>query len=434
MKSPIAGILNMPLMNRRHFALATSAALAWPTQAQFRVEISGVGATQRPIAVAKFRDEDKTPHVVSSIVRADLERCGVFKGVDADIILDENTTPSMSEWRSRLADLVVGGSVTRLADERFEVRAKVWDVIKGQELGGQSLVVPPADLRLAAHRIADFIFELITGEKGVFSTRIAYVTRSAKTFTLRVADADGEGGQVALNSPEPIISPAWAPNARELAYVSFERQKAVVFAQDLATGQRREVANFRGSNSAPAWSPDSQSLAVTLSRDGLSQIYMIGRNGDNPKRLTNSQGIDTEPVFSPDGQSVYFVSDRGGSPQIYRTSVSGGSAERVSFTGNYNISPSISPDGRHLAYISRQSGAFKLYLAELGASSSARALTDTAEDESPSFAPNGRLIMYCTRLQGRDVLMTTTLDGKIKTRLVSAVAEVREPMWGPFGR
>lgn len=423
-------------INRRIFTAASGLALALPamtSHAQFRVEISGVGATQMPIAIPKLRDEDKTPQSLSSIIRADLERSGVFRGVDTVAVMDESTTPQMSEWRQKSADLLVGGSVMRLADGRFDVRAKLWDVVKGKELGGQSLVVPPADLRLAAHRVADFIFEKITGEKGVFSTRIAYVTRSGKTYALRVADADGEGGQIALNSPEPIISPAWAPSGHELAYVSFERQKAVVYAQDIGSGKRREIANFRGSNSAPAWSPDGQSLAATLSRDGLAQIYVMGRNGESPRRLTNSQAIDTEPVFSPDGQSIFFVSDRGGSPQIYRTAVSGGSAERVSFTGNYNISPSISPDGRFMAYISRQSGAFKLYIAELGGGTP-RALTDSTEDESPSFAPNGRLIVYATRAQGRDVLMTTTLDGKIKAKLMSTSAEVREPMWGPANR
>jgi TolB protein len=424
----------MHLLNRRTFAAASGLALALPTQAQFRVEISGAGSTQTPIAIAKFRDEDKTPHSVSSVIRADLERCGVFKGVDNAFTMDETTPAQMPEWRAKSADLVVGGSVNRMPDGRFEVRAKLWDVIKGQDLGGQSSVVAPSDLRLAGHRVADFIFELITGDKGIFSTRIAYVTRSGKMFALRVADSDGENGQVALNSADPIISPAWAANGHELAYVSFERQKAVVFAQEISNGDRREVANFRGSNSAPAWSPDSQSLAVTLTRDGSSQIYIVGRNGENPRRITNSQGIDTEAVFSPDGQSLYFVSDRGGSPQIYRAPVAGGAAERVTFTGNYNISPSIAPDGRQLAYISRQSGAFKLYVTELGSGAAPRALTDTTEDESPSFAPNGRLIMYATRIQGRDVLMTTTLDGKTKAKLTSTVADVREPMWGPFSR
>jgi TolB protein len=306
-------------------------------------------------------------------------------------------------------------------------------VVKGTEVGGQSTAVVAADLRLAAHRIADYVFEKLTGDKGVFATRMAYVTKGGGRYTLRVADADGEAAQVALNSPEPIISPAWSPDGRELAYVSFESQKAVVYAQDVLSGQRRPIANFRGSNSAPAWAPDGRQLAVTLSRDGGSQLFMIGRNGENSRRLTSSPAIDTEPVFSADGR-IYFVSDRGGSPQIYRMPAGGGSAERISFNGNYNVSPAISPDGRFMAYIGRQGGAFKLQLLDLVGGGAPRTLTDTSDDESPSFAPNGKLIVYATRLQGRDVLMTTTLDGKIKARLLSTSADVREPVWGPYGR
>ena len=433
------------MLIRRQFCSAAGLALLVPAlsaRAQFRVEISGVGATQLPIAVLKFRDEERsTPSLsISAIVRADLERSGVFRNIDvpvASAALDENSQPPMTEWRARATDALAAGSVTRLADGRFDVRFKLWDVVKGVVLGGQSSAVEAADLRLAAHRIADFIYEKLTGEKGVFSTRIAYVTRGGNRFTLRVADADGEGGQVALNSPEPIISPAWSPDGKQLAYVSFETQKAVVYTQDASTGVRRAIANFRGSNSAPAWSPDGQTLAVTLSRENGSQLYLIDRLGANVRRLTQSNAIDTEPVFAPDGRSIYFVSDRGGGPQIYRTSVANagsGNVERVTFAGSYNISPAISPDGRLLAYISRQGGAFRLYTLDLAGNATPVALSDTNDDEHPSFAPNGRLIIYASRLQGRDVLMTTTLDGKIKARLVSTTADVRAPTWGPYGR
>ena len=405
-----------------------------PALAQFRVEIAGVGGTQLPIAVARFKDEDKAPQPVSAIVRADLERSGLFKLIEAPGVIDETAQPVMADWRARGADALLTGSVARLADGRYDLRYRLWDVVKGQPLLGQSTAVAAADLRLAAHRIADAVYEKLTGEKGVFSTRIAYVTKAGKQFTLRIADADGEGGQVALASPEPVISPAWSPDGRELAYVSFENQKAAVWVQDVATGKRRMVANFRGSNSAPAWSPDGTQLAVTLSRDGGSQIYLLDRNGGNVRRLTTSTAIDTEPLFAPDGKSLYFVSDRGGGPQIYRMALSGGAPERVTFTGGYNISPALSPDGRTLAYISRQGSAYRLVVQELGGNAAPRTLTETTADERPGFAPNGRLIVYATQAQGRDVLMTTTLDGRIKTTLAVAQTDVREPVWGPYGR
>lgn len=420
-------------MLKRSLLLLIAGLAGLPVLAQFRVEVSGIGLTQLPIAIAPFRGDDVSPQKMGAIVQADLERSGQFRLIDASGSgLDENARPDMSPWRQKGADSLVAGSVTRLADGRYDVRFRLWDAVRGQDLGGQSYAVTVGDLRLAAHRIADFIYEKLTGEKGAFSTRIAYVTKAAQRYSLWVADADGENAQAALTSPEPIISPAWSPNGAQLAYVSFESRKPVVYVHDIASGRRRLVANFRGSNSAPAWSPDGRTLAVTLSRDGVSQIYGLDpAAGGEPRRLSQSSSIDTEPVYAPDGRSIYFVSDRGGSPQIYRMPASGGAAERVTFTGAYNISPSISQDGRWLAYISRVSGAFKLHVMEL-ASGNTAPITETSADESPSFAPNSRLIVYATKQQDREALMTTTLDGKLKARLAGQGGDIREPDWGPF--
>ncbi len=424
-------MIETPILRRNLLAGATAfaAQAAWP---QFRVEVSGVGLTQLPIAVAAFRGDDQAPQKLAGIVQADLERSGQFRSVDsAGAALDESSRPDMAVWRQKAADSLLVGSTTRLADGRFDVRFRLWDAVRGQDLGGLSYAVPATDLRLTAHRIADFVYEKLTGDKGIFSTRIAYVTKVGPRFNLWVADADGENAQSALTSPEPIISPAWSPNGTQLAYVSFESRKPVIYVHEVATGRRRLLSNFKGSNSAPAWAPDGKSLAVTLTREGSSQIYAMDAGGGEARRLTQSSSIDTEPVFSADGKSLYFVSDRGGAPQIYRMPTSGGNPERVTFTGSYNISPALSPDGRWLAYISRVNGAFKLHTLEFS-SGTVNAITDSVADEHPSFSPNSRLILFATVQQGRDALMTTTLDGRIKARLAAPTGNVREPGWGPF--
>ena len=402
--------------------------------AQFRVEVSGTGLTQLPIAIVAFKGNEGMTQKIAAIVQADLERSGQFRSVDpAGAVLDENSRPDLPIWRKQGADALLTGSVTRVGDDRYELRFRLWDSVRMQDLGGQSHAAPAAELRRVAHRIADSVYEKLTGEKGVFATRIAYVTKSASIYNLWVADSDGESAQSALRSVEPIISPSWSPNGNQLAYVSFESRKPVVYVHDVDTGKRRLVANFKGSNSAPAWSPDGKTLALTLSRDGGSQLFLldVGNSSAEPRRLATSTAIDTEPVFTADGRFIYFVSDRGGSPQIYKIPASGGNAERITFTGSYNISPTLSPDGRWLAYISRVAGAFKLHIQDLS-SGQALALTETMADENPSFAPNGRMIIYATQQQGREALMTTTSDGKVKARLAGQSGDLREPDWGPL--
>jgi len=421
---------------RRHALRAIGASLALPALtpalAQFRVEIKGVGATQIPIVLGRFRDEERQPQSISAIVRADLERSGVFKIVDGPAPADENGVPDYNTLRSRGADAVVAGSATRLADGKVDVRFRLWDVIKGADQGGQSEPTLPVDLRLSAHHVSDQIYQKLTGERGIFSTRIAYVTKAPGKFTLRITDADGENIQPALIDNEPIISPSWSPDGSELAYVTFHDKKAKVVIRNVRQGTTREVASFKGSNSAPAFSPDGRTLAVTLSKDGGSHVYLMDRSGANVRRVTESTGIDTEARFSPDGASLYFVSDRGGGPQIYRQPVGGGGATRVTFNGAYNISPALSPDGKLLAYISREAG-FKVMVMNLG-TGEVRGISDTNDDESPSFAPNSRYIIYATKAGGRDVLMTSLTDGKGKATLIESGLDIREPVWGPYGR
>lgn len=402
---------------------------------QLRIDVSGVGNNQIPIAIANFAGEATPPQDLPQIVRDDLNRSGLFRTVDAGIAPVAESDPiDANAWKARGANAVVAGSARRGPNGQLVVRFMLYDAARNQSLGGREFVIAsPNLLRLTAHKIADYVYEQLTGQKGVFSTHIAYVTRTSQTsYSLNIADADGQNVATALRSDQPIISPTWSPDGTKLAYVGFRLKKPVVYVQGIMTGTIVPVSNFLGSNSAPAWSPDGRTLAVVLSRDGNSQIYMINSDGSGaPRRFSHSSGIDTEPFFTPDGQSIYFTSDRGGGAQIYRMPIGGGEATRVTFKGDYNISPRISPDGKSMAFISRRGGKFQLYIMDL-ASGQELLLTDTSEDESPSFAPNGQMLLYATKI-GRGVLAEVSADGSVHERLSNEQAgDVREPAWGPF--
>ncbi|MDO4638021.1 MAG: Tol-Pal system beta propeller repeat protein TolB [Lautropia sp.] len=425
-------------MNRpkRPFQLAIFAATLCATGSlsaqSMRIDVSGVGAHQVPLALAHFGGNGPSPQQLDTVIQEDLARSGMFRLTPLESTLSENAPLDMSALRSQGADSILVGSVQPVANARLEFHYKLADTIRQSVITEATLTAGESDVRLAGHRIADIVYDKLTGIKGIFSTRIAFVSKQGDRYRLNVADWDGQNVQTALNAGEPIISPAWSPDGRRLAYVSFETKKPVVYVHDLASGQRKAVAQFKGSNSAPAWSHDGRSLAVTLTRDGGSQIYMVSADGgETAHRLTQSSSIDTEPVFSPDGRFIYFTSDRGGAPQIYRMPSSGGTASRVTFGSSYNVSPHISPDGRQLAYVTQRAGRFLIALKDLK-SGEEKLLTDTGEEESPSFAPNGQWVMYTTRANGREYLMAVSTDGRVKQRLSSNTSNVREPAWGPF--
>lgn len=409
------------------FGLTAGVAQAW---APLRVEVSGVGAYRVPVGVAPLEGEggsSTAPRAIPAILQADFERSGMLSPVALPPGGAE--AADIASAGPRL-DAVVRGTVLALADGRLEIRWTLWDAVRREEHIAQQITVASADLRLAAHRIADAVQQALTGVRGVNATRIAYVVQEGPRHLLKVADADGHDARVALASVHPIISPAWSPDGAELAYVSFEGGRAQVFTQHLASGRRAPLAALRAPHSAPTWSPDGRRVAFALARDGVTQVHVVDRDGGALRRVTSGTSIDTEPAWSPDGAWLYFVSDRSGPPQVYRTSPDGERTERITF-GGHCVSPCPSPDGRQLAYVSKQSGALRVMVKDLE-TGALRALTDGDDDERPSFAPNGRLLAYASRVGGRDRLMTTALDGGARLGLASSGPEVREPAWGPW--
>jgi len=427
----------MPRSLRLACALAALILLPFaPARAQLTIEIVGGAGTAVPIAIVPFDGEPSGPTAITGTVGADLARSGLFKLVDPAGI---SPRPSRIEevqaaaWRAKGADAVVVGSARPLADGRVEVRFALVDVVKQQPLVAMVYSVTPAQFRVTAHKIADVIYEKMTGDPGVFSTRIAYITKAGTRFQLQVADADGSDPQVIVTSNEPMLSPRWSPDGTRIAYVSLESRKPVVYVQNLATGARTAVANFRGSNSSPAWSPDGRTLAVTLTKDGGSQLYLMNADGGNPQRVMSTSGIDTEATFMPDGKSLLFTSDRGGSPQIYRLTLGNGAVERLTFDGTYNVSPRPFPDGKGFAFVRRDGGKFQIAVQDF-ASRQVQVLTAGPLDESPSVAPNSKLILYANEVGGRGILAAVSSDGRVKQRLVAPATDVREPAWGPFPR
>jgi TolB protein len=407
-----------------------------------RIDITGVGDKQIPVAVAPLVPASPNERVfaetVQEVLESNLRRTGAFNllpvGPQFPVLSD--STPLSQDlflrWKNQGASALVVGSITRQPDGKVDLRFRLLDNLKSVDLGGLSLVTEATqlDARRSAHKVADYVYEQLTGEPGFFSTRLAYVRKEAGRQVLIIADSDGENAQPALRSSQPIISLAWSPDGNKLAYVSFESGKAVVYVHELQTGRRTVVANYRGSNSAPAWSPDGKQLAVVLTKDGSSQVYVMNADGSSPRRVSRANAINTEPSFSADGKTIYFTSDRGGSAQIYKVAADASSPpERISFTGNFNARPMVSPDGRLLAFVARREGKFVIGVRNLE-SGEERLVSTGPKDDSPSFAPNSRWIIFSSRINARDTLSAVSVDGRVRTRISLDTAGIRNPAWG----
>ncbi len=406
------------------------------SSAQLTIDVIGGGQDQIPITVIPFKFE--SDHVATStIVSADLERSGLFKLENVPTLANipgDFKDLDLAFWRDQGSENLVIGRFESLNNGKLRIRFRLIDVLKGTQVLGASFEFTKQGSRLAAHRIADLIYEKLTGDIGVFSTKICYVVKKGEIFEIEVADADGFNPQVVHRYKEPVISPKWSPDGKKIVYVSFEEKKAVVYILDIYRGKRTVLARFEGSNSAPAWAPDGKSLAITLTKDGVSQIYRINANGRGLRQITRSRSIDTEPNFSPDGKYILFTSDRAGSPQIYRMRSDGrGRAKRITFDGRYNVSPRYSPDGKSFIFIHRNNRKFNVAKQDFE-SGIVQILSSGSMDHSPTFAPNGKIILYATELGNdrRGILAAVSSDGRIEQRYTARGGDIREPAWGPL--
>ena len=422
--------------------LLLSLGLALVPARALEIEITQGAEGALPIAVVPF------PHTgggappqqdVAAVITADLARSGRFRTLP---LKDMLARPSRADqvdfrdWRALNMENLVIGEVADNGKGGYLVKFRLFDVFRGEQITGYSFPTTQHDLRSTAHRIADLIYEELIGQRGAFDTRIAYITsvrdrKGRETVHLKVADADGYNAQTIVTSREPLMSPAWSPDGRRIAYVSFEKGRPSIWVQEVFTGRREKLTSFKGINGAPAWSPDGRRLAVTLSKGGNPDIYIMDLRRRSLRQLTHHWAIDTEPAWSPDGHSIVFTSDRGGTPQIYQVPVSGGTPKRLTFEGSYNARASYAPDGRYLTLVTRVNGDYRIGMLDT-ANGSLQVMSQGSLDESPSFAPNGSMIIYAGREDGKGVLEAVSTDGRVRQRLAVQVGDVREPAWSPY--
>ncbi|GAB3378533.1 Tol-Pal system beta propeller repeat protein TolB [Lysobacter fragariae] len=421
------------------FPVVTGLASAHAQQG-LELDIVGGNASALPIAVIPMRYQGASaPQTdVAQVVASDLNRSGSFRSLPAKDIVERPSSGgeiNYPTWTALNQDYILVGRVLDAGDGGYRVEYELFDVAKKERLLGYALTARGSAMRDVAHQIADAVYEKITGVRGAFFTRIAYVTASGvgkgSRYALMIADSDGYNPQTVVRSSEPLLSPSWSPEGNRIAYVSYEGGNSSVYLQTISSGAREQIAKFRGINGAPSFSPDGRKLALTLSKSGNPEIYVMDLGSRALTQITNHFAIDTSAVWSGDGASLYFVSDRGGKPQIYQVPSSGGGATRVTFQGSYNADPTVSADGKKIA-VTQGGGSYRIAMMDRGVGGGWTNLSPGALDESPSFAPNGMMILYAAREGRRDVLYAVSSDARVRQRLVLADGDVREPAWGPF--
>jgi len=422
--------LNKIIKAQLHFFIWILFLGSMPAFAVLNIEITGAGEHQIPISIVPFAGDENFVQSISNIVSADLARSGLFKLVDPNRGSPHEIKDVLyTAWFG--VDALTIGSLEILPNGRIAAKFHLLDPVRQTQIIEQTVTGKSSEIRAIAHRIADIIFEKLTGDAGVFNTQIAYVNRQKGKYQLVIADSDGYDEKIVYSSDALIMSPAWSPDGSHLAFAAFDHDHAVIYVQSMLTNQRAVVANFTESNSAPAWSPNGRQLAFVLTNDGSSHLYLVRPDGSELQQMTFEDEIDTEPNFSPDGQNIIFVSDRSGKPQIYKVSIDGGNVERLTFEGSSNYSPHYSPDGKSFIFSSWMDGKFYVVSEDIQ-SKQFQVLTEGEWDENPSFAPNGKMILFASEKNRHGILATVSIDGKVKQKIFSQAGDILDPSWGPL--
>lgn len=427
------------------FVLVLSVTCISPGQASLTIDVTLWLDNATPIAVVPFewRGAAKEPVRISDIVSSDLQRSGRFAPMAEKDMIElprEGRDVNYATWRNSKMKYLVVGKTQLLGSDSYQIQFQLLDVEQGKQVIGHSFQARENQMRRLAHHISDLIYEAVTGERGAFDTYLAYITvlknrKSGSLYQLAISDSDGYNEQILLESPMPIVRPAWSPDGKQLAYVSYSSGRPQIYVQNIFTKQTQQLTNFSGSNLSPAWSPDGRRMAMALSKDGNSEIYIMDLVSRRLYRVTQNYGVDIEPTWTSDSRSLVFMSDRGGRPQLYRVPVSEtgplGQPTRITFDGIENMRPDVSPNGKLLAMVNNTGGRYRISVLDLE-TEQLSLLSDGYFDESPSFAPNGSMIIYASQADGKGVLAVVSADGRASHKLRFLQGEVREPAWSPY--